>query len=225
MQSIQELQSDIEAALRSLPKHENQLPEILKPLLRLAPPKGLWAQVRFRHSKNERAVKCNAPADAWSPDSGVISISYSNLPGTRPANAETQVTPSIAAKQSSASAIEEPARDLLLTLASAEQEPELGFIALKWFRDTYLMRKAFPWAASDENRHRVLVDALNRNWIVTSKLPNPKNPHYPVTTIRVNRSLPEVRSILNREHGSGSAFAPIKLAGEPLSQTVLRERR
>jgi hypothetical protein len=225
--TIQQLQSDIEAALQSLRKHGNQLPEELKPILGLAPPEGSRVQVSFRHGKNNRnsrQVKRSAPSHSWSSDAGLISISYEEFIDEQGGAAEIPATRPPAAQQPS-TLVQDPARDLLLALAGAEQDPALGFIALKWFRDTYLTRQTFPWIGSEENRQRVLVDAINRNWIVTSKVPNPKNPHYPVTAIRVNRSLPEVRSMLNSQQGFGSAFSPIKLAGEPLSDTVLRERR
>jgi hypothetical protein len=116
-------------------------------------------------------------------------------------------------------------RQLLLALAKAERDPQLGFVALKWFRDTYLPRQGVIWADTPENRQRILVEAINRRWIVTSKIPNPKNPRYPVTAIKINRPLPEVRQLLEQEECLRTTFAPITIAGERLSATVLRERR
>ncbi len=120
---------------------------------------------------------------------------------------------------------EDPARDLMLALARAEQDPQLGFVSLKWFRDTYLPRQGHAWDVAPDARQRVLVEAINRGWILTSKVANPKNPQYPVTAIRVNRPLADVRRILDQEAGFASPFAPITIPGERLSETVLRERR
>jgi hypothetical protein len=70
----------------------------------------------------------------------------------------------------------------------------------------------------------VLRAAIEERLILVAKVPNPKAPQFPVTTIRVNRLMPEVRAIL----GGGSlvdlGFHPIEIKGEPLSVTVIRER-
>jgi hypothetical protein len=61
--------------------------------------------------------------------------------------------------------------------------------------------------------------------VLTSKVPNPKSPAFPVTAIRLNRSLPEVAEILGAPAPPPAEFSPIAIRGEELSQTVLRERR
>jgi hypothetical protein len=171
-------------------------------------------------------VKRNAPADSWSPDSGLVSISYDTSPAGQPDALETDAAgPAHPDAPPHPVHTEDPARDLVLALARAANDPQLGFVSLKWFRDTYLPQQGYAWAAAPENRQRVLVEAIERRWILTSKVPNPKNPQYPVTAIRVNEPLADVRKILSQEAGLGSAFAPITIAGEPLSETVLRERR
>jgi hypothetical protein len=228
-QTIEESQREIETALQALPNFANYLPEQLKPLARLAAPNGFCANVRFRHARNERAVKSNAPAEAWSPSSGLISISYeqrANEP-VHPVKTprHTPVAQRSSADDPARNVADDPARDVLVALSQAEHEPELGFVALKWFRDVYLNRRMFRWGDSDETRQRVLADVINRRWILTSKIPNPKNPAFPVTAIRVNRSLPEVQNILRAEQELNAPFAPIKLRGELLSDTVIRERR
>jgi hypothetical protein len=77
--TISDYQSEIEAALDRLPVLAAQLPPALKPLLRLAPRKGLRAQVSLRRgttAKDSRQVKQSAPASGWLPDSGFVAISY-----------------------------------------------------------------------------------------------------------------------------------------------------
>ena len=226
-ETILEVQSELEIALQSLPGFQAQLPDVLKPLVKLAPPKGVRACVSLRHAgKKPRQVKRNAPADSWSASSGLVSISYSAAPREETADVETQApTEVVTVVRPQRPRSEDPARELLRALARAENDPQLGFVSLKWFRDTYLPQQGSTWAAAPENRQRVLAETIENRWILTSKVPNPKNPQYPVTAIRINRPLPEVREMLEQEGALGSDFAPIAISGERLSETVLRERR
>ena len=252
--TILEVQSEIETALQHLPELAAQLPDVLKPLVKwLAPPKGSRTQVslRHRHGRNERQVKRNAPTDSWSPESGLVAISYTPCPSEergiqvqKLSNSIEEMFDTVMNQEKEADVleprvadtrhadplrkpthVEDPLQGMVLALAMAERDPQLGFVSLKWFRDTYLPRQGYAWAAVPEDRQRVLVQAIDRKWILTSKVPNPKNPQYPVTAIRVNRPLADVRRILAQEANFGSAFAPITIVGEPLSETVLRERR
>jgi hypothetical protein len=155
-----------------------------------------------------------------------VSISYDTSPAEEADAAEAQAADTAHPDSLPPPAhAEDPARDLALALARAEDDPQLGFVSLKWFRDTYLPRQGYTWAVALEDRQRVLVDVINRKWILTSKVANPKNPQYPVTAVRVNRPLADVRKILDQEAGFRPAFDPITISGERLSETVLRERR
>ena len=216
--TILQVQSEIELALKRLPGFAAELPEVLRPLLRLAPNEGARVHVSLRHAGTKRPVRRNASAVSWSPDSGIVSISYAAIPEEETEGSETQ-----SLREHSPS--EDPVRDLLLALTKAENDPQLGFVSLKWFRDTYLPRQGYAWTGAPEKVRGVLVEAINRKWILTSKVPNPTNPQYPVTAIRINRPLAEVRQVLNQEDGSSEAFAPITIRGERLSETVLRDRR
>ena len=224
--TILEAQSELEAALQHLAGLVAQLPDELKPLAKLAPRNGMRAQVSFRYAKKERRVSKSLPAARWLQDSGLVAISYS---AATPEETSALDTQTVVPKESKATAAvdiaEDPARDIVVALAKAELDPQLGFVSLKWFRDTYLPQRGYAWAASADERQRVLVNAIERRWILTSRVANPKNPQFPVTAIKVNRPLAEVRGILDQEPGFRSAFDPIAIAGEPLSQTVLRERR
>ena len=223
--TILQAQTEIETALERLPEFVSQLPDVLKPLVRLSPPKRVRALVALRHARTERQVKPNSPASAWSPESGLVSISYETSKGEEAKAVGCQADTTRAGDLPQSAPSHAPAHDLVLALARAEQDPQLGFVSLKWFRDTHVPREGYSWAASSENRQRVLVDAIARNWILTGKVPNPKNPQYPVAAIRLNRALAEVRKILEQAVGFSSPFAPITIRGERLSETVLRERR
>lgn len=220
--TIAEDQSEIARALQSLPKYAQQLPEEVKPLLRIAPPKGKQVEVSLRHAKTKRQVKRNAPGDSWSPGAGFVSVSYGDDPSPQSnSQGDERVAPFAPAPSSNR------VHDLILALARAEDEddPQRGFVALKWFRDAYLLQQSYGWAVEQRDRQQVLAEAIQKNWILTSKAPNPNNPAHPVTTIRLNRSLGEVREILRRDARGDSDFAPLTIAGELLSETVLRERR
>jgi len=232
--TILEEQAEIEAALDRLPALAAQLPDALKPLVKLSPRKGLRVQVSLRKgsAKESRQVKQNAPARSWVPDSGLVAIFY--RPSTREEDQAVESTVHVV-QDAAAKPVEtvaerpetarDPIEEIVVALARAEKDPQLGFVSLKWFRDTYLPQQGYPWAAIPDDRQRVLVNAIDRNWILTSRVANPKNPQFPVTAIKVNRPLAEVRDILDREPGSRSGFNPVAMRGEPLSQTILRERR
>jgi len=62
--------------------------------------------------------------------------------------------------------------------------------------------------------------------LMTSKEPNPKNPDFPTTVVRLNREHPAVRQALDKNGAPRPAKFPLgKVSGEPLSETILRERR
>jgi hypothetical protein len=115
--------------------------------------------------------------------------------------------------------------DLVRALDRAETRPGYEFVSLKWFRDTALSHEGFSWAADQFARHDALREAIDRRWILTSKIANPRPPNFPVTAIRLNRQMPEVMAALGERAGSLPAFRPLPIRGEPLSTTVLRDRR
>ncbi|MGH9533040.1 MAG: hypothetical protein ACRD2Q_11665, partial [Terriglobales bacterium] len=115
--------------------------------------------------------------------------------------------------------------DLIQALHRAESQPGFGFVSLKWFRDAYLPRAGYSWAVSESSRQQALHDAIQEGVIVTSKVPNPRSPEFPVTAIRLNRASPETKAALGGQEAPAADFAPVKIPGENLSETVLRERR
>jgi len=115
--------------------------------------------------------------------------------------------------------------DLIRALDRAEGRPGYEFVSLKWFRDNALLHEGFAWAADEAARHDALREAIDRRWILTSKVANPRPPHFPVTAIRLNRQMPEVNATLGGRPGGLPAFRPVPIRGESLSATVLRDRR
>ena len=225
--SIATVQSEIEQALESLPSLIHQLPSALKPLAMLAP-QGFRVQVSLRRGdevKKSRQVKSNATFDEyWSAKSDGIWIAYEVRPiETVPPVGKVPTIEPVEPAQIKSALTSSPDRDLLRTLAKAENVTQ--FVSLKWFRDTFLPQQGYAWAVSPEERHRILSGAIERRWILLSKVANPKNPQFPVTAIRANRPLAEVREILEHDADMRSTFMPVAIPGESLSQTVLSGRR
>ena len=214
--------------------------EIEKVLLRVPDvTKGMHPEVSFR--KNDRKIKKTAGAEKnWDPESGTIEVRFH--PSTNP-RIDEQTQPQAEAgegpgrkqggladpAQDKRPPVQQqagdPARDVVLTLQRAEQDPQLNFVSLKWFRDKYLPEQGFGWADSVEARQQAIVHAIQKKWVLTSKVPNPKAPSYPVTAIRLNRSHPGVQEILTIGGVPGYDFDPIEIPGERLSETILRARR
>lgn len=117
-----------------------------------------------------------------------------------------------------------PIEDLLHALNKAEQNPDHAFVSLKWFRDTFLPKSGYAWADDSAQRHHWLREAINRRWITTDRLANPRNPEFPTTAIRLNRAAAEVGRILGHGKDTDFGWTPVAIAGEPMSATVLSGR-
>jgi uncharacterized protein len=114
--------------------------------------------------------------------------------------------------------------ELLRALGRAESTPGWSFVSLKKFRDEILPSEDVPSIRSDVERQNVLRTAIDKRLILRGKVQNPKSPQFPVTSIRLNRLMPEVQAVLGRPKADLD-FHPIHIKGEPLSATILRERR
>ena len=107
-------------------------------------------------------------------------------------------------------------KELCAALAEAERGGH-AFIALKWFRDSFLPRKAFRWNQHPETRQTVLAEAIQRGVVITSKIANPKTPAYPTTTIRLNRAEAGIPEEAQRFH-------PVEMQGEPVGVAIDEDR-
>jgi hypothetical protein len=154
-------------------------------------------------------VRSDASVDRWSPrDGDEIRIRFTSTTKATPPSP----TPGRLA-------------ELVRALDRAETRPGLQFVALKWFRDIVLPGEGLAWTQSVSDRQQVLKEAIDRRLLLTSKVPNPKAPQFPVTAIRLNRMLPDVQVILAQAQPAADDFDPVAIPGENLSATVLRERR
>lgn len=169
---------------------------------------------KIRDKKRSAAFKNN-----WSPGTDSIRIMFEPV-------LETSDTDVDAAPQElSPETAGDPLSEIIRALDRAESRPGYHFISLKWFRDTALINEGFAWTAVDSTRHGVLRGAIDKRLILTHQVPNPKSPQFPVTAIRLNRQMPEVKSVLGSQGPEMPGFRPVSVRGEPLSATVLRDRR
>ena len=107
-------------------------------------------------------------------------------------------------------------KELCAALAEAERGGH-AFIALKWFRDSFLPRKTFRWNQHPESRQAVLAEAIQRGVVLTSKIANPKTPAYPTTTIRLNRAEANIPDEAQRFH-------PVAVSGSSVVEVIEEER-
>jgi hypothetical protein len=111
--------------------------------------------------------------------------------------------------------------DALIRALSRAQSRPTGFVGLKWFRDIGMANDP---ALASVDRGELLRVAIERGIVKTGKVPNPKNPDYPVTSIWLENSALEVQRVIAAQRGR-PAFNPVTVRGEALSTTVARERR
>jgi hypothetical protein len=185
---------------------------VLRPLT----PPGYSVVVRLEDDKGRKKRK-NAAARHWDPSSDKISITYEKV----------EVSPAPVVLPIPASQTLSHSRQISdVVRALDEAERTAAFVALKWFRDSVLPGAGFPWTASLDARQAVVKQAIDGGMFLTGRAPNPKSPAYPTTTIRLNRHSGDVQAILSATpSGSARLFSPVKIKGEPLSTTILKERR
>jgi len=236
MKSTKAVQSSVDVANLSVPDAEEIIEEALNELgestdpgltraLHFLAPPGYQAIVELC-GENGRSKRRNASADTWSPEEDEVRIYFERIDG-----AEAAPRPVRAPRAAAERAFDEdedgqeaviPAdldarvKELCAALAEAERGGH-AFIALKWFRDSFLPRKAFRWNQHPDSRQSVLAEAIQRGVVLTSKIANPKTPAYPTTTIRLNRAeagIPE----------ESQRFHPVAVHGDSIEEAIEEER-
>jgi hypothetical protein len=227
--TIPEAEEIIEEALEELAFSTD--PGLIRALRFLTPP-GYQAIVELC-GENGRSKRRNASATSWTPEEDEIRIYFERADGDaddedRPAS-QTRARaarPAVAVYEEGnvddnhgqlPVDVDDGIKELCATLAEAERGGH-AFIALKWFRDSFLPRKAFSWNQNPESRQMILAEAILRGVVLTSKIPNPKTPAYPTTTIRLNRAEAGIPEEAQR-------FRPVSVHGDAFSETVLDEAR
>jgi hypothetical protein len=199
-------------------------------------PDGFRLRVELEQA-NGRKKRSSAGASTWAPESEPMKVWLEPIPAetskadmetaqpaesSSPANAfvlETSQSPESADVQVHPAEIA-----LLKALDRAESTPGWNFVSLKKFRDEILPQEDVQFLRSDAQRQNALRWAIDQRLILTKPVPNPKSPQFPVTSIRLNRLMPRVQEALGQAR-STLDFHPIRIKGEPLSATILHERR
>jgi hypothetical protein len=218
-------------------KLDNPFKSILQEL-RYSVPSGYRLRVSLLDA-NGRKKRSDASADNWSPQSGRIEIRFEPAPeeknvakpegfrGASKSSSQSQRFGEEFSGQSAPATLLEIEIKLLTALDHAESTPGWKFVSLKKFRDEILpSESSAPGAfqATDVEWQETIRLAIEKRWILVGKVPNPKSPQFPVTSIRLNRLMPEVQAVLGQPK-KDLGFHPIHIKGEPLSAIILRERR
>ena len=221
--SIPDAEEIIEEALNEL--SFSQDPGLVRALRFLAPA-GYQAIVELC-SENGRSKRRNANADTWSPEEDEVRIYFERIDDSDAAPRSVRASSRSALEHHLD--VEDDSQETLIPadldarvkeLCSALAEAERGghaFIALKWFRDSFLPRKAYRWNQNPESRQSVLAEAIQRGVVLTSKIANPKTPAYPTTTIRLNRAEAGIPEEAQRFH-------PVAIQGDSLTAMIEEER-
>lgn len=235
MKSNRAAQSSIDVSNLTVPEAEEIIEEALSELafsqdpglaraLRFLAPPGYQAIVELC-SENGRSKRRNSSADTWSPEEDEVRIYFERLDDNAPSSRQSRPS-RIPVEHGfdddgedeavSPSDLDARVKELCAALAEAERGGH-AFIALKWFRDSFLPRKAFRWNQHPESRQAVLAEAIQRGVVLTSKIANPKTPAYPTTTIRLNRAEAGVPEEAQRFH-------PVVVQGDPITEDIQEER-
>jgi hypothetical protein len=200
--SVADLENDIESALEHLRDLDlrGKLPPELRPLLLLAPVEGSSVHVSLRHRDTVRQIRRAHGAQAFAQRACGAWIVFEAPQLEWHDEGGREAAPHV-----------RPFDEFIRALHQAEHEPQLHFVSLKWFRDTYLQKCGFAWAQEPDAPRRLLQEATDRGLVLTSKVPNPKTPAFPVTSIHLNREHPDLQRILGSD-------APPPRSGDPASE-------
>src|ERR1017187_3544651 len=183
---------------------------------------GLRPRVEVKDKDGTKARRKNMSLDKWDPASGKIVVYFEPVPESLAALNSSISQPPTPKDPKPVS--QNPLHELVRALDRTESKTGLEFVALKWFRDVVLSAIGPEWADADR-RHNQMREAIEKRLVLISRVPNPKSPEFPVTAIRLNRLLPEIMAILGTASTLDPEFSPVGIRGEPLSTTILRERR
>jgi hypothetical protein len=238
MKSTKAATGSVDASNLSIPDAEEIIEEALNELtfssdpglaraLRFLAPQGYQAIVELC-GENGRSKRRNASADTWSPEEDEVRIYFERTDeaegAPRPARAPRAVAvdePTLEEEEDGQEAVipadmDARVKELCAALAEAERGGH-AFIALKWFRDSFLPRKTFRWNQHPDSRQTVLAEAIQRGVVLTSKIANPKTPAYPTTTIRLNRAEAGIPEEAQRFH-------PVTTHGDSIADAIEEER-
>lgn len=209
---IIDIQRDIEESLANLTGEP--LPPSLQGLRHL-PVVDHAPEVTIRY-RGSRRIRSDADASYFDPGSCELVISFS------PTIAHDLPDAGLAGSEAAADDVNLQQAALQLVTVLEETERQRPFVALKWFRDKVLPQTDHGWVEDARFRSSVLRHATDQRLVLTGQVPNPNQPLHPVTTVRVNRRHPRLQT---HAPASLARFAPIRIRGGAIADTVLDDRR
>lgn len=205
---IRHIQRRIEESLASLVA--SRLPPRLEGLRQL-PVIDRNPQVSIRYVHNGRKVREDAAASYFDPDRCEVVIRFVPFESS-PDVGDTRESRSADPVPETVSLVLDSAADQLVE-ALREVEGTRQSVGLQWFRDQ---------ARDPKARGSVLRQAMGQRLVLTSQVPNPVHPHLPVAAIRVNH---KHARFLQQVPNRGARFAPFRIQGGSIADTVLGDRR
>lgn len=237
---IFEVEQSVQNALAALPSIVHSKPitpqiQLLAEVAKILAPAGYHPIVELQ--ENGRRKRRTASADNWTPESGEILISFgkdsslthpsaadelSQLPSFRSRTGHvpfessgTTVRAHTSTAPTAPNSIESQERELCRALEEVERQGR-AFIALRWFRENVLPATGFSWASDPDQRQAVLTSAIAKGLIITNRVPNPRSA-FPTTAIRLKKDF-------MKSQGEEPRYSPVRIQGDPLSSTILRDR-
>lgn len=185
--TIADLEADIEDALDALADldRRGRLPRELRALLALTAPPGASVHVSLRHRDTQRQIRRNAAENHYVQGACGVWVVFE-----LPPDEVREAPPSVALEP------EAVLDEFIRALDRAEHDPHMSFVSLKYFRDQYLAKVGLTWARDFDLTRAVIQEATDKAILELSKVPNPRQPEFPVTTIRLARNHERVRSAL-----------------------------
>ena len=214
---IADIQRDIEESLANLTVAN--LPPTLEGLRHL-PVGDHHPQVVIRNVDGGRKVREDAAGSYFDPDRCEVVIRFVPVETDGYGDDRGGVTVRDADDSAVPFDFGKPLEQLLDELGKVEGTRP--FVGLKWFRDQVLPACRHEWARNPGTLRSLLRYATDQRLILTSQVPNPNQPHHPVTAIRINRRHPLYQSEAPRRE---SRFTPIRIRGGSIADTVLGDRR
>ncbi len=218
---VRDVQKKIEDSLAKLPIVP--LPDELEGLRHL-PLDTHRAKVGIRNvapnGKVGRKVREDASASYFDPDTCEVSIRFVPLDELQSGPSEEEDGNAKSGEETHEFDSETALDQLIDELRTAERMQP--FVGLEWFREQFLPKCDYAWARYSSDRASVLRRATDENLVLTSQVPNPKEPMRPVTAIRINRRHPRFQT---DKPSLRTSFKPIRIRGGAISDTVVSDRR
>lgn len=186
--TISDLEADLQEALDALQHYERrgELPDELRPLLLLTPPEGGSVHVSLRHRDQMRQIRRTLAEGSFDPRTCGAWIVFELAPDGVVAGASTDGDEAFL-------------REFVLALDRAERDPHMAFVSLKYFRDQYLVKTGHGWARDFDLVRHLMQKATDDGLIQLARVPNPRQPEFPVTSLQLARDHAFVKSVLEAQ--------------------------